>query len=194
MKNFWGIAFGIVFGFLGVGLLLLLTGKPRGEAVQLLPPPTPAPVLVHVAGAVSEPGLYSLPHGARVKDAVDLAGGLAEGADSNLINLAKPVSDGMQIWVPSVNVDQIDSNDAAINQQAQNQGQPTRQININTASQDELESLSGIGPVIAGAIIQYRQEHGAFNEISEIINVSGIGPVVFEKIKPFITTGGGADH
>ncbi len=194
MKNFWGIAFGVVFGFLGVGLLLLLTGKPRGEAVQLLPPPTPAPVMVHVAGAVSEPGMYSLPHGARVKDAVDLAGGLAEGADSNLINLAKPINDGMQIWVPSVNVDQIEGNEAEINQKAQNQSQPTRQININTASQVELESLSGIGPVIAGAIIQYRQEHGAFNKISEIINVSGIGPVVFEKIKPFITTGGVSDN
>lgn len=190
MKNLWGIAFGVVCGLLGAGLLLLIVGKPRGEAVQLKPPPSPAPMVIHVAGAVNNPGVHTLPQGSRVKDAVDQAGGLAEDADSSLINLAMQVKDGMQIWVPFVPEIPSSNNEPEITNQIPVQNHPENLININIASQDELETLSGIGPVIAGAIIRFRQEHGAFERIDDIQAVSGIGPVVFEKIKPFITTGG----
>ncbi|MGW8225923.1 MAG: helix-hairpin-helix domain-containing protein [Anaerolineales bacterium] len=190
MKNLWGIAFGIVCGLLGAGLLLLITGRPRGEAIQLMPPPSPAPMVIHVAGAVNNPGVHTLPQGSRVKDAVEHAGGLAEGADSSLINLAMQVKDGMQIWVPFVQENPSSNNEPDKVNQIPVQNHPENLININTATQDELETLSGIGPVIASAIIQFRQEHGAFERISDIQAVSGIGPVVFEKIKPFITTGG----
>lgn len=190
MKKLWGIAFGVVCGFLGAGLLLLITGRPGGEAIQLMPPPSPAPLVIHVAGAVKNPGMHTLPQGSRVKDAVDLAGGLAEDADSNLINLAMQVKDGMQIWVPFVQENPSGNDKPEIADQIPVQNHPEIQININTASQEELETLSGIGPVIAAAIVQFRQEHGAFERIDDIQAVSGIGPVVFEKIKPFITTGG----
>jgi competence protein ComEA len=190
MKNLRGIAFGVVCGLLGAGLLLLATGKPRGEAIQLIPPPTPAPMIVHIAGAVNEPGVLSLPSGSRVKDAVEKAGGLADTADSSLINLAMLVSDGMQIWVPAVRVFPNGERELEKTNPEQVPERSGELININTAPQIELETLSGIGPVIAKAIIQFRLEHGPFKEIDDIQSVSGIGPVTFENIKSFISVGG----
>jgi len=190
MKSLRGIAFGVVCGFLGVGLLLLATNQPRGEPIQLSPPPTPAPIIVHVTGAVINPGVYSLPSGSRVKDAIEKSGGLLSDADTTLINLAMLVEDGMQVWVPYQLDDVMDFDNPAVLKGEPTQGQPTSKININTASQIELESLSGIGPVIAKAVIQYRLENGPFKEIEEIQEVSGIGPVTFEKIKPLITVRG----
>ena len=190
MKYIWGIAFGVVCGILGVGLLLLAVSQPRGQAVQLSPPATAAPLIVHITGAVVDPGVYSQPPGSRVMDAIQAAGGLTTDADSTLINLAKMVEDGMQIWVPrqlvgdlkTINPEKVQENPVA--------GNLGTLININTATQTELETLPGIGPVTAEAIIQYRQENGPFSEIQGIQAVSGIGPVTFEKIREFITVGG----
>jgi competence protein ComEA len=190
MKSLRGIAFGVVCGFLGVGLLLLATNQPRGEPIQLSPPPTPAPIIVHVTGAVINPGVYSLPSGSRVKDAIEKSGGLLNDADTTLINLAMLVEDGMQVWVPFQLEEVMDFDNPAVLEYESPPGQPVDKININTATQIELESLSGIGPVIAKAVIQYRLENGPFKEIEEIQEVSGIGPVTFEKIKPFITVKG----
>jgi competence protein ComEA len=190
MKGLRGIAFGVVCGFLGVGLLLLASNKPRGEPIQLSPPPTPAPFIVHVTGAVINPGVYPLPSGSRVKDAIEKSGGLQSDADTTLINLAMLVEDGMQIWVPYKLEDVMEIDNPTVVEAEPTAGQPGSKININTASQIELESLSGIGPVIAKAVIQYRLENGPFREIEEIQEVSGIGPVTFEKIKSFITVKG----
>ena len=195
MKNLWGIAFGVVCGLLGAGLLLLAVAKPRGEPIRLIPPPTPAPAVVHVAGAVNAPGVHVLPHGARVMDAIEKSGGLADTADPDLLNLAEPVRDGMQIWVPELQVDQGGSSSSG---QASQEGldiHPADVTNINTASQAELETLPGIGPAKAQAIIQYRQENGPFKEIADIQSVSGIGPVIFENLRARITVGGAkSDH
>lgn len=190
MKSLRGIAFGVVCGFLGVGLLLLATNQPRGEPIRLSPPPTPAPIIVHVTGAVINPGVYSLPSGSRVKDAIEKSGGLLSDADTTLINLAMLLEDGEQVWVPYHLDDVMGLDKPAVLEGEPAQGQQTRKININTASQIELESLSGIGPVIAKAVIQYRLENGPFKDIEEIQEVSGIGPVTFEKIKPIITVKG----
>lgn len=190
MKYLWGIAFGVVCGILGVGLLLLAVSQPRGQAVQLSPPATAAPLIVHITGAVVDPGVYSQPPGSRVMDAIQAAGGLTPDADSTLINLAKMVEDGMQIWVPRQlvgDLERINPEKAEENPVAGNLG---ALININTATQTELETLPGVGPVTAEAIIQYRQENGPFSEIQGIQAVSGIGPVTFEKIREFITVGG----
>lgn len=192
MKNLWGIAFGVVCGLLGAGLLFLVAGEPRGEPIRLIPPPTPLPVIVHVAGAVNSPGVLSLPHGSRVKDAVEQAGGLAGEADASLINLAMPVMDGMQIWVPSIRQEPV-VEEVPIGGEPNLLPEHTAGlININLANQEELEALPGIGPVIAQAIIQYRLDHGPYEQLSDIQAVKGIGPVVFEKIEPFITLGGAA--
>lgn len=190
MKNLWGIAFGVVCGFLGVGLLLLTTGEPRGEPIQLSPPPTPAPIIVHVTGAVNQPGVYSLPAGSRVDEAIETAGGLASDADTSIINLAMLLEDGMQIWVPYQLPEVVDLEKPVMEISVPTPSQLAGKININTATQIELESLSGIGPVIAKAIIQYRLDNGPFTEIEEIQEVSGIGPVTFEKIKLYITVKG----
>ena len=190
MKYLWGITFGVVCGILGVGLLFLAVSQPRGEAVQLSPAPTAAPMIVHITGAVVDPGVYSQPTGSRVMDAIQAAGGLTLDADSTLINLAMLVEDGMQIWVPWQLVDDLVGKNPGKAEIDPVTRHPGGLININTATQTELETLSGIGPVTAKAIIQYRQENGPFSEIEAIQAVSGIGPVTFEKIREFITVGG----
>ena len=190
MKNFWGVAFGVVCGLLGAGVLLLAISDPRGEPIQLIPPPTPAPMIVHIAGAVNNPGVHYLPYGSRVKDAIEQSGGLTDSADSNLINLALPVNDGMQIWVPSVFVNRSSEVEGEHTNQVQASDQSIKLVNINTASQAELETLSGIGPEYADRIIRFRLENGPFKDVGEIQSVKGIGPVTFEKIRPYITVGG----
>ena len=100
------------------------------------------------------------------------------------------IEDGEQVWVPYQLDDVMDFDKPVVLESEPTQGQSTSKININTASQIELESLSGIGPVIAKTVIKYRLENGPFKEIEEIQEVSGIGPATFEKIKAVITVKG----
>jgi len=194
MKHLWGIAFGVVVGFLGVGLLLLTTGEPRGEPIQLSPPPTPSPLIVHVTGAVNKPGVYSLPPASRVGEAIDLAGGLADDADASLINLAQLVEDGEQVWIPyQIHQDVVEEQSDIVGAEPA-QSRANDLININTATQIQLESLPGIGPAYAEAIIQYRLENGPFEKIEDIQDVKGIGPITFEKIRSLITIRGGSGN
>jgi len=195
MKNWWWVALGVVFGLLGAGGIWLASSPPRGVPIQLNPPPTPAPIQVHVSGAVVEPGVYDLPVESRVQDAVQAAGGFAEDANQSALNLAALLEDGFQVWVPAVKQAQTTSGtgdtagvaDPDLDQPA---SQDSAQIvNINTANQEELETLSGIGPVTAQKIIDYRETNGLFVGIEDIQKVSGIGPVTFEKIKDLISVG-----
>jgi competence protein ComEA len=185
---------GVIFGLLSGGIVYLLTRPPRGDAIQLIPPPTQAPAIVHVSGAVVEPGLYTLPAGSRLKDAIDAAGGSLPNANLNMINLAALVIDGEQTWIPyqtQENPETQQPNNSLNIPLQENQSLDTLQddpilVNINTATLAELESLPGIGPQKAGEIIAYREEHGPFQRIEEIENVSGIGPATFEKLKDLI--------
>src|SRR5512139_2678694 len=100
-KTWWWIAGFLIIGvLLGTGVLMLVTRPPRGNPVELLPPPTPAPITVYVSGAVKKAGLGQLPPGSRVNDAIQAAGGFIEGADTSRINLAKILMDGEQIDGP----------------------------------------------------------------------------------------------
>lgn len=202
MSKWWGVAFGIVGGLLGAGLLLLVIRPPRGEAIQLLPPPTPLPFSVHVDGAVLHPGVYSLPAGCRVHQAIQAAGGLAPEADVGLVNLAAFIQDGERIWVPSriapTEVEEAAPSPARSGE-ALSPGTGTGQapaesprwpLNINIASQADLESLPGIGPVIAQRIVAFRHEHGPFTRIEQLQDVSGIGPATYAKIKDLISVSG----
>ncbi|HEX9617646.1 MAG TPA: helix-hairpin-helix domain-containing protein [Anaerolineales bacterium] len=202
MSKWWGVAFGVVGGLLGAGLLLLVIRPPRGEAIHLLPPPTPLPLSVHVSGAVLHPGVYSLPDGCRVHEAVQAAGGLLPEADPGPVNLAAFVQDGERIWIPS-KITPTETKEAAplrlragettspggeeLPEPAES---PSWPVNINTASQADLESLPGIGPVIAQRIITFRQENGPFTRIEELQDVSGIGPATYAKVKDLITVAG----
>lgn len=182
MKARWAIPFGVLCGFLAAGLLFLASRPPLGEPVQLLPPPTAKPLQVYVAGAVLQPGIQALQPGSRVEDALIAAGGLLPEANPAVLNLAAFVEDGERIYVP------LTSEPGGRNLST-NPFQPVGAslININTASQAELETLPGIGPVTATNIITYRETNGGFISIDSILNVPGIGPKTFEEIQNLIT-------
>lgn len=155
--------------------------------------------LVHVSGAVDRPGVVTVAAGGRVFEAIELAGGASADADLDRVNLAAPVVDGERIHVPAVGETAIvelvpsvrppsppnpPSSPTAVG--PQDTGQP---IELNRASSDELESLPGIGPAIAAAIVRTRTERGPFLSIDELIDVPGIGPSKLEQIRPFVILG-----
>lgn len=196
MKTVWTVGLSIAAAFLAAGLLLLLSRPLRGQPVVLQPAPTATdqpPLLVHVDGAVSAPGVYSLPPGSRAGDAIQAAGGWKIGADSHSLNLAVRLEDGQYIFVPYLEIDLIMPSPSPKDSPAL----PGRSIeintegpvNINTASQEELETLPGVGPVIAQRIIEYRQVNGPFNTIEDIQKVQGIGTKTYEKLQGMITVG-----
>lgn len=139
-------------------------------------------VVVHVAGAVSAPGVYTLPADSRVDDAVRAAGATAD-ADLSQLNLAQKLADGQKIIVPAAGETPAPVDNAAPSDSSQSGAL----ININTATQEELETLPSIGEVRAQAIIAYREEHGGFRTTDELMEVSGIGEKIFADIAPHIT-------
>ncbi len=134
-------------------------------------------LIVHVSGAVLNPGVYELEEGARVIDAIEIAGGITDDANQHAINLAKKIADEEKIYVPRQDevVEDLDS--------LQNKDD---RININSAKQSELEELPGIGPVLAKRIIEYREQNGKFRLPEDLMKVSGIGAKKYENIKDLI--------
>jgi competence protein ComEA len=194
MRTILAACFGIVGGLLGAGVLLLVAGAPRGQPVELKPPPTAAPIIVHVSGAVGQPGVYPLPEGSRIQDAIESAGGLQNAAEPLALNLAARLEDGDQLWIPAEGEADLQlspgspaSTPVLAPQDGTTPARADGLIEINTASQAELESLPGIGPVTASKIIAYREEKGLFKTVEQILDVPGIGPATFERIKDLIT-------
>ena len=144
-------------------------------------------ILVHVAGAVRRPGLYEIASGARIADAIDLAKGPKPTADLSALNLAEPLTDGQKIEVPRRGEDvQITAPTTPV-PGSTTSAVPGGTININTADQITLETIPGIGPVTAQAIIAYRTEVGSFSSIEQLLEVSGIGPATLESMRPYVT-------
>lgn len=141
-------------------------------------------IMVDVKGAVNSQGVYELQQGDRVKDAIDLAGGVTEYADEVQINYAQLLEDEMLIYVPKIG--EISEQVALTNSTSSNSSS-SETVNINKATAEELQQLTGVGPSKAEAIIQYREENGGFKTIEDIQNVTGIGEKSFEKIKGEIT-------
>lgn len=168
----------------GEGLTLVQEDATAGEtaADSAAPENASGEVVVHVAGAVSSPGVYTLPADSRVDDAVRAAGATAD-ADLSQLNLAQKLADGQKITVPVAGATPADGSSAATTADSDNGGL----ININTATQEELESLPSIGEVRAQAILAYREEHGGFRTTDELMEVSGIGEKIFADISPHIT-------
>jgi len=192
LKTWWGIAFGVVVGLLAAGLILLVGSPPRGEAIRLSPLPSPPPLVVDVDGAVVKPGVYSLPAGSRVVDAVEAAGGFLPGAEEQAVNLAAPLTDGAWVKIPAENQDAILTPKLPSSVVVSASPSPTftkRLIDINTATQEELEWLPGIGPVLSRRIIAYRTAYGPFVTVEDILTVYGISPETFELIRDLITVG-----
>jgi competence protein ComEA len=127
-------------------------------------------VVVHVAGAVADPGVYRMPAGSRVTDAVERAGGATGDAAPDGINLAAPLSDGQQVVVPG---------EAGAASAGAEQGP----ISLGTATVEELDTIEGIGPVTAQSIVDYREEHGGLSSIEELDEISGIGPATMEALR-----------
>ena len=135
-------------------------------------------LFVHVAGAVVHPGLYRLPSGSRVADAIEAAGGPGHRADLDAVNLAEVLRDGLKIDVPvrgtTVPVTSTSTPGATI-------------VNLNTADQPALETIPGVGPVTATAILQHRTEIGSFDAVEQLLDVTGIGPATLEALRPYVT-------
>ena len=172
---------GILLGLLGAGILDFLSAKPRGQPIVLHPPPSPSPLWIHVTGAVQKPGVYTLPPGSIVQNAIDAAGGSLPDASLHSINLAAPILDGQQIYLAS-----SEELSSSPNLPVSSITTPSSQININTVKASELESLPGIGPSLAGKIIEFRQQNGPFMSIEDLLNVPGIGPAKLEQIQNLI--------
>ena len=131
-------------------------------------------VFVHVAGAVKEPGVYELNTDSRVIEAVKKAGGFTDGADTDSLNLAAKIQDSQKIMVTDIN--------KAVQSQAI-APDIEQSINLNTATAEQLEELSGVGETIAKRIIEFREEKGSFSSVDELKEVEGIGEKKFAKIK-----------
>ncbi len=138
-----------------------------------------AVIYVHVCGAVLTPGVVEIPAGSRAQAAVDAAGGFAEAADTAYVNLAAPIGDGEQLYIPTKEeAEEIRKNQAAA---------ASGIVNLNTADVKLLCTLPGIGESRAGDIIAYRQQKGGFTDTKEIMQVPGIKASTYEKIKDLIT-------
>lgn len=165
-------------------------------------------IIVHISGAVKQEGVVELEENSRIADAIEKVGGLKENAETREINLAYKLEDGMKIYIPtkeemknkeSQEVNQEneyvyggtkENSSQASNLQENSESRETirnKKVNINKASQEELDSLPGIGPSTAEKILEYRKQNGNFKSIEDIKEVSGIGESKFEKIRDMIT-------
>jgi competence protein ComEA len=179
------VAFLIVAVAIVGGAVLLLATRPEPVRITVNPPvptatpepsATAAPITVYVTGAVAQPeSLVNLPAGSRVQDAIDAAGGVIEDADMERVNLAQLLRDGDQVHVPRVGVESV---------------LPTASgggvVHVNSATLDELDTLPGVGPALAQAIIDYREANGPFADMAALDEVSGIGPSLLEELEGLV--------
>lgn len=189
MKHWKQLLAGILIGLLLSGLArLMLMPKPGAPLVivtltpKLTPDPTPTVMMikVQVVGMVAQPGIYEILAGSTINDAIQVAGGPTALADLDLLNLLTEIEDGQRLYVPG-------SPETADTDRLLEVELPSL-ININTATQTELESLPGIGSAKAQAIIEYRTQNGYFLEIEDLLKVNGIGPSTLEQFRHLITT------
>lgn len=146
----------------------------------------PAAVWVHVDGAVQAPGVHQLSAGARVIDAVNAAGGLQDDADRSRLNLALVLADQQRVWVPRIGEDVPEV--VAGGEVPSAAGDSGGLVDVNHADAPALESLPGVGPALAAAIIEHRDRHGGFAVLDDLADVAGIGPAKLEQIRPFART------
>lgn len=150
-------------------------------------------IIIYITGEIQKEGVYELKENSRISDAIEMAGGLKEDADIEDINLAQVLEDENKIYIPNKNIKKDNKNNMSKNttettkkENTMTQNIQNTKININTATQTELETLPGIGPSTALKIVNYRKEKGKFKNIQDIKNVNGIGDSKFNKIKDLI--------
>lgn len=159
-----------------------VTQAPTGatDAVLETEPAEAPELVVHVVGAVRQPGLYRLAEGSRVDDAIAKAGGPTGKALLAGVNLASPVADGQQVVVPAK------GGGAGVVTEATAAPGAGGRVHLNTATLEDLDALPGVGPVTAQRILDYREEHGAFRSVDELDAVSGIGPARLEQLRELV--------
>jgi len=177
----------LLLGAVALTLALVLASRLLRDAgtASVVPAPAataraaPAPLLVvDVVGAVRRPGLYRLPQGSRIADAVARAGGATAHAELALVNLAAPLADGTQIVVPARTAVGATAPAAP--------GVPAGPVHLNTATLEQLDALPGVGPVTAQKILDYRQKHGAFSSVDELDAIPGIGPARLDQLRDLV--------
>lgn len=215
MQGTWrSFLFGLLMSLAVVAVVLIVGRRPPGHAVVLRAPPTPMPVRAHILGAVLNPGVHAVPRGSIVQSLIEAAGGTTTRADLSRLNLAQLVLDGDQFVVPELPPTPTQTPTPAPTRTpaptitvGPGTATPTlaptdkpaataapvvvvgNVVNINTATLAELDTLPRIGPAIAQRIIDYRTNNGPFLTKEEIMNVKGIGPATYEKLKDLITVG-----
>lgn len=192
MKPLHYMLIGLFCGLIASAIILLFNLPNRGVPVELntnsqiyanTVETKQQQITIHIDGQVNKPGLYNLPADSRINDAVKMADGLTEKANSQLVNLASLLQDGQKIYIPAI--DESIPEDSSINRSSA----VLKLININSADLDGLVSLPGIGTTKAQAIIDYRNEHGPFIDKKDIILVPGIGETILDSIFDLITLG-----
>jgi competence protein ComEA len=178
-----GVALTLVL--VGLGIAVFVTAvTPRGETAVIAPDegmssePVSSVIYVHILGQVVRPGLYELPDGARAVDAVAAAGGFTEQADAAGLNLARFVSDGEQIVVPAIGEVPVGASPGIAGD---------GRVNLNTADAATLDTLPGVGPATAANILAWRQEHGRFESVDDLLDVGGIGEAKLDAIRDLVT-------
>ncbi len=161
-------------------------------------PPPAREITVAVTGSVARPGVVTVPASARLQHVVDAAGGLLPDADVSSLNMAGRVGDGEQIVIPGLGTgdSSLDPDDAEGESRSSGESpevtlpSPAALLDLNTATATELETLPGIGPVLARRIVAYRTEHGPFTDAEQLVEIEGISTTTLEELLPFITVDG----
>lgn len=159
-----------------------------GDQVAAERPVTPTAlpfVVAYVSGAVRAPDVYRLPGGARVKDLVLAAGGFADDADIERINLAAPITDGQHVRIPWIGDESAATETTPV--ERANGGNSGGLLNLNRATAAELDALPGIGSVLANRIVEWREREGPFQSVDDLGKVEGIGPALLAKLAPLVT-------
>lgn len=149
--------------------------------------PTPAVIVVHVAGAVVAPGVYELDDAARVMDAIGAAGGLAPDADAAAINLAAPLADGQRLYVTAAGEAEPPVVVGGAGGGGGGEATPVGPVNLNRADAAALEELPGVGPATAQAIIDHRDRIGGFSSVEQLLDVRGIGQAKLDALRDLVT-------
>jgi competence protein ComEA len=160
-----------------------ISGSAMAAPTSASPSPEAPPLIVDVAGAVRRPGVYEFGEGDRVIDAIRAAGGATPKASLDALNLAAPLADGVQILVPVVAPAAAPPPGSG----AVAGATPAALVNVNTASATDLETLPGIGEVIAQRIVDYRTQNGPFAAVDDLLDVSGIGDAILGDIRDLVT-------
>jgi len=171
------------------GILIFIQDSRRG--IEFPVAAEEKPVYIHLSGAVQNPGVVKVAPGTRVFDALKQAGGALSEADLDRINLARFVEDGEQLYIPKKGETAAvavtaDSGTKAKRRAKTTKPQWTGPLDLNTATASQLETVPGIGPALAGRIVEYRKQHGPFKTYEELDRVNGIGKATLEKFRPYL--------